>query len=57
MAELKPCPFCGSEDLRVIYKIENNSPKIFMVFCEICCAEGPFDLTETEAIDAWNKRS
>lgn len=57
MAELKPCPFCGSEDLHIDYHIENNSPKIFYVVCMNCFSQGPFHYTEKIAIDAWNKRS
>ena len=59
MAELKPCPFCGGYDVFVIYNIEKDPPnlKFFRVICETCCAEGPFDLIENKAIDAWNKRS
>lgn len=57
MAELKPCPFCGSEDLHIDYEIENGSPKTFYVVCMNCFAQGPFHYTEKIAIDAWNKRS
>lgn len=52
MAEFKPCPFCGSTDLRVIEEIENGSPKEFKVFCCECCAEGPFHLSKNTAITA-----
>lgn len=56
MAELKPCPFCGGKDFRVVFELL-MTPKIYKVVCESCCAEGPLELNEQRAIDAWNKRS
>jgi Lar family restriction alleviation protein len=49
---LKPCPFCGSADVR-FDQIE------FQIVCRnIACAAHPhmFD-TKTEAIKAWNTRT
>ena len=57
MKEFKKCPFCGSDDIRVIFKIENGSPKTFRAVCMNCCAEGPFHLSEQTAKFAWNIRS
>lgn len=57
MAELKPCPFCGSKDIKLTDRIEKNSPKTFYVWCLGCGTEGPFGLSPKSALDAWNKRS
>ena len=51
--ELKPCPFCGSNDLhRTSNGHENHS-----VFCNVCGAEGPSAVSSTEAGEAWNQRA
>ena len=54
MAELKPCPFCGSERilLRGIVWLNN-----YCITCPKCGAESGYKPTEQQAIDAWNKRS
>jgi Lar family restriction alleviation protein len=54
MAELKPCPFCGSENLIVV----KEGPLSKWVACMDCYAQGPVEFGEEEqAISAWNKRS
>lgn len=52
--ELKPCPFCGSTDLR-IHKSDTHLPVRF-VMCnnKDCNTEGPTDLGESGAIEKWN---
>ena len=57
MTKLKPCPFCGSKDIRITNKIEKNSTQTFYVWCLGCGTEGPFGLSPKSALDAWNKRS
>ena len=49
--ELKPCPFCGSNNLAE----GNHSP---FVICDDCGAFGPgnADLTHDEAVEKWNTR-
>jgi len=65
----EPCPFCGSEALRV----EDVGPLAFAVICNECDAIGPsrhwpindppeerewsLNRTAEEAIEAWNKRT
>ncbi len=49
--ELKPCPFCGARDpdwFHVVYGEVN---------CGNCGAVGPCELTDAEAIAAWNRRA
>ena len=55
MSDLKPCPFCGSDDVQVY----NSS----FVECKNCWATGPIfenpddeDDGTDEAIDSWNDR-
>ncbi len=50
--EIKRCPFCGSDDVR----IEEDCPT---GFTEVYCADCGVSITrahEAEAINAWNKR-
>ena len=47
MTKLKPCPFCGSDNLE-----EHN----FYITCLDCQADGPFAY-DTTAIEAWNTRN
>ena len=56
MAELKPCPFCGSV---VIEENTNNFGSFVFHFmcCERCSAKTAYYETKKSAIDAWNKRS
>ena len=60
--ELKPCPFCGTEDINVVesYAIPKYSKKSLpdFVYVGCCgCGIGYQEETEQEAISAWNKRT
>ena len=48
--ELKPCPFCNSNDIKLV---ESNS---VWACCAFCNAEGPNTKTRKEACKAWNSR-
>lgn len=50
--ELKPCPFCGSEDLIVLKK--RNTPK-WMQCANCLSSTGTYNTVE-EVIEAWNRR-
>ena len=54
MAELKPCPFCKSED---VYLVSETEIEYNWVYCKNCEAAGPMKETEEEAIEAWNRRA
>ena len=65
MTKLKPCPFCGNNDLKDM-DIETtgrqslhikNKVKSCFVHCWECGANGAVASTENKAIEAWNKRS
>lgn len=47
--EIKPCPFCGSENV----KYRSLAGR---VFCKDCQARGPCGATDKDAIKKWNAR-
>lgn len=51
-AELKPCPFCGNEDVALKYERDEDC-----ILCSRCFTEGPYCDSGEEAIAAWNRRS
>ena len=71
--ELKPCPFCGAEEIHVnrvyIYSVSNADEIVPIVVdewadlvevnvtCLSCGLGGYTEETEEEAIEAWNKRA
>ena len=52
--ELKPCPFCGNEDLSV-EPVRMTKP-IWYVYCGGCFVDGPEAESEASAKAAWNTR-
>jgi Lar family restriction alleviation protein len=50
MEKLKPCPFCGYEDIEVGATDFN-----YYADCLKCEARGPLEDKEAKAIEAWNK--
>lgn len=60
MNKLKPCPFCGGEDIYLAantIKADNGIHSDFYYFCGDCMAEGSVADTENNALLAWNKRN
>ena len=53
--KLKPCPFCGGEDIFPRWIIASD---LYHCMCDNvkCQARGPKRLTKEEAIEAWNRR-
>ena len=47
--EIKPCPFCGNEDLAVLELSDNSC-----VRCRKCYSYGPNGKDEENAIERWN---
>lgn len=47
--EVKPCPFCGSERLRI-----SNNRVNYWAACRDCAALGPEEKTAEEAVKKWN---
>ena len=50
--ELKPCPFCGSENI----EITSYCADLVFIQCDGCGATFPHFDSEKEAIKAWNGR-
>ena len=50
MAELKPCPFCGSDRVMI------TRPITWQAWCANCKAIGPWKVEKQDAIAAWNRR-
>lgn len=54
--ELKPCPFCGNNEVRLYF----DQPDIYQndwVVCDMCDTEGPDGKSASKAALAWNKRA
>jgi Lar family restriction alleviation protein len=49
--QIKPCPFCSSEDVEVF----SNYGRYFVTCCD-CGSEGPNKEGKEEAIKGWNQR-
>lgn len=48
---MRPCPFCSSRNVGVAYAFDDS---IFLI-CTKCGAKGPWALSESVAIKAWNE--
>jgi len=48
---LRNCPFCGSDDIRMLSTEERNEK--FWCYCRKCDGGGPLKATKDEAIEAW----
>ena len=58
--ELKPCPFCGSEDIGTDYdeeRVETNYLYGHFVECHDCFGASGYRLTKELAIRCWNRRT
>ena len=62
--ELKPCPFCGSDDLFVFWRSWDSTPNnpdnyeygVECIFCGIEIGIKTAYKTEQQAVAAWNNR-
>ena len=58
MSELKPCPFCGEKDVRIVEHTKIGEiyvPKGYYVNC-LCGARFYSFSDKQKAIEAWNRR-
>ena len=55
MTELKPCPFCGGKNIDL--SEAGLKTDVWFVQCWDCYATFPHFDSETEAIEAWNRRA
>ena len=57
MGELKPCPFCGGDDLEILEEYDFELKDTYnRVFCLCCCASTCGHLYKEIAIKRWNRR-
>ena len=56
--KLKPCPFCGSSDIGLGWRLPLFGEETTkFVVCNCCgCMTAPFR-NENEAVEIWNKRA
>lgn len=52
--KLKPCPFCGGNNVNKCSTLPNGQA---WICCDDCEMDGPHSATEAEAITAWNQRA
>lgn len=52
-SELKPCPFCGGDEIR----LDRNEAGRYHAVCTTCECSFAYDWTKQEAITAWNQRA
>lgn len=58
MAELKPCPFCGSEAVGVSETAYGNYANIFfLAHCNSCGCRTKSFRDGDKAVEAWNRRA
>lgn len=58
MSELKPCPFCGSNDVWVLdVEPSGQMSEYSHVVCCDCNASGPMKSSDDAAEAAWNSRA
>lgn len=54
---LKPCPFCGSTDVKLFQFTQGDyEEELYCVECVGCEADTGYKYSEDEAVAAWNSR-
>ena len=56
MAEMKPCPFCGSKSVRLAENTLEGHFIGYSVHCNGCGVENRYTKDKEEAVNAWNTR-
>lgn len=59
MSELKPCPFCGSNNVEAVvseYNLDGNKYYDHYVICTDCKATTDYGDSQQDAINKWNRR-
>ena len=54
--ELKPCPFCGGQAIRLLDVDDYTSEEYDAIHCVKCKAKTKYYGSWQEAIEAWNRR-
>jgi len=60
--DLKPCPFCGSKQIRIVEFVDGDGDRVFAVGCEGCGCNGTqhiplMDDARPAAITSWQTRT
>ena len=55
MYNLKPCPFCGSESVRIVSWDEEDG-NTYWARCEKCYVSTQSYFRKKDVIEAWNRR-
>ena len=58
MMELKPCPFCGGENIKMCDEEDDRRPGVIWHYCQCldCRVSTAGYLRTKAAADAWNRR-
>jgi Lar family restriction alleviation protein len=54
MSDLKPCPFCGTDKVVIIFY---ENVMMYCVYCTKCGAKADIEKKRDEAIEAWNRHA
>ena len=54
--KLKPCPFCGDDEMLTCANRDTEYGKEYSVFCSTCGTSGPVTSIESNAVELWNRR-
>lgn len=57
MTEFKPCPFCGSERVRLAWSLQEHERGIHCLGCDAFMTTGWFESTDEELMRLWNRRA
>lgn len=52
----KPCPFCGSQEIRAWEKTDRGGESYWNAYCHKCRAEIPFGGSRKHILKMWNER-
>jgi Lar family restriction alleviation protein len=55
MKKLKPCPFCGSDDIGIGKATTNFFEERFFVVCDNCGASSKKSKDVWRCVEAWNR--
>lgn len=53
----EPCPFCGSENTKIVAPLGFGNIRAVQCANQLCSVAGPWGKTREEAVAAWNQRA